>query len=530
MSRVEIINAVPRIVDDVKRVCAYVRVSTKDSHQDSSYNIQVESYTNMILRNPNWKFCGVFADEGKSGTSTKYRNEFNQMIQLAKTGNLDMIITKSISRFARNTVDCLSVIKELKLHNVEVFFEKENISSYDTKIDFVISVLAGMAQEESRSISENVKWRQRTNFKNGKVPMVTSTFLGYIRNEKDEITIVSKEAKVVKKIYDMYTTGSSLDKIVEHLNDKGFKTKATNKKYYRSAVRNILTNERYTGNAILQKSRRAYIGDRNGIKNQSSLPKYYVENSHPAIVTLEQFTQVQQIMHERTLKNNQKQIPINKNSNLYSQFIECANCGNYFFSRVNNPGKVYERHMLICYSNKNKKTCSAESLFEEHFTNTLISQINYIIANKKDFLAKLRSQIETSPNILKRKERIKKITYALDEVKTNKSSIYKSKVTKLTIERARLENDLLITYNIDVVINRYKILLKGFNTPIKTIEEFPFKQLIKKFLVYNRNYLQLIIDPFESDSSTSVIYNKSNYEYTIRKTTNQTSSELVFIY
>ena len=165
-----------------KNVCAYARVSSVKDLAHMSFDNQVETYTKYILDNPKWNFIGVFADEGKSGTNTIKRKQFNQMIEMAKSGFIDLVITKSISRFSRNVVDSLSILHELKTLNVEVFFEKENISSFDSKIEFVISVLSGIAEEESRNVSENVKWSVRRNFAKGNFFFQTKDFLGYERD------------------------------------------------------------------------------------------------------------------------------------------------------------------------------------------------------------------------------------------------------------------------------------------------------------------------------------------------------------
>lgn len=181
------------------RVCAYARVSTSSDDQYTSYITQITYYQKLISKSPNYIFAGVFADEGKSGTNIKHRTEFNKMISLAKQSLINKILTKSLSRFARNTIDCLSIINDLKQHNVEVFFEKENISSLDPNIEFIMSVYSDVAEEESRSISENVKWGNKKRFENGIHHMVTSNILGYARDKEGNVIIEKKEAIIVCK-------------------------------------------------------------------------------------------------------------------------------------------------------------------------------------------------------------------------------------------------------------------------------------------------------------------------------------------
>ena len=181
-----------------KNVCAYARVSSDKDLQLMSFEAQVNYYTNYILKNSNWNFVGVYADEGISGTSTRNRDQFNLMIELASMGKIDLIITKSISRFARNVIDTLSILQDLRANGTEVFFEKENISSYDPKIEFVISVLASMAEEESRIISDNVKWGVRAKFKKGEFYFHTSNMMGYKRDKDGNLYIDEVEANIVK--------------------------------------------------------------------------------------------------------------------------------------------------------------------------------------------------------------------------------------------------------------------------------------------------------------------------------------------
>ncbi|MBI9010449.1 MAG: recombinase family protein, partial [Tenericutes bacterium] len=208
--------------DRLKNVCAYARVSTKKELQETSLDLQVETYTKMIMENPEWNFVGVYSDVGKSGTDTKYREQFNQMIELAVAGGIDLIITKSISRFARNTIDCLNIIQELKRHNIEVWFEKENISSFDPKVELTITIYASVAEEESKINSENSLWGVKKRFEDGIVPMVTSRVLGYKRDKKGEIAIDEDEAKIVRKVFTLYSKGYSQGYIAEELNKEGY--------------------------------------------------------------------------------------------------------------------------------------------------------------------------------------------------------------------------------------------------------------------------------------------------------------------
>jgi len=207
----------------MKRVAAYARVSTDETDQLHSYQTQMEEYTGRIQKNEEWEFAGMFADEGITGTDMRKRPNFMKMIQAAKDGHIDLILTKSISRFSRNTIDILTVIKDLRTIGVEIYFEKENISSTDPKIDFVLTVMSSMAQEESRSISENTKWGIQKRFQQGKLIMNTTWFLGYDKDDKGNLIINEEQAKTVRYIYDLYLRGMAITSLARHLKKNNIK-------------------------------------------------------------------------------------------------------------------------------------------------------------------------------------------------------------------------------------------------------------------------------------------------------------------
>ncbi len=207
-----------------RRVAAYARVSTESDEQTTSYEAQVDHYTKFIKKNDNWDFVKIYADEGISATNTKHRDGFNEMVKDALEGKIDLIITKSVSRFARNTVDSLVTVRELKAHNVEVFFEKENIYTFDGKGELLITIMSSLAQEESRSISENVTWGHRKRFADGKLIMPFSSFLGYERGDDGQPKIVEKEAKIVRLIYKMFLEGKTPTYIAKYLTEQNIPT------------------------------------------------------------------------------------------------------------------------------------------------------------------------------------------------------------------------------------------------------------------------------------------------------------------
>lgn len=218
------------------RVAAYCRVSTDSDEQETSYETQVSHYKEFISSHPDWVLAGIFADDGISGTNTKKRNEFNRMIQECMAGNIDMIITKSISRFARNTLDCLKYIRQLKEKNIPVLFEKESINTMDAKGEVLITIMASLAQQESESLSQNVKLGLQYRYQQGKVQVNHKHFLGYTKDENGHLIIDPEQAEVVKRIYREYLEGYSMKKIGKHLEADGILTGAGRKKWHDSTM------------------------------------------------------------------------------------------------------------------------------------------------------------------------------------------------------------------------------------------------------------------------------------------------------
>ena len=275
-----------------RKVAAYARVSTNDEEQLTSYETQVKYYTEYIKNNPAWDFVEVYADEGISGTSTKRRDGFNRMVADALDGKIDLIITKSVSRFARNTVDSLITVRQLKEKSVEVFFEKENIYTLDSKGELLITIMSSLAQEESRAISENVAWGQRKRFADGKVSFPYKQFLGYEKGADGLPKIVETEAATVRLIYRLFMEGKTPSAISKHLMAQGVLSPAGKEKWQVATVLSILQNEKYKGDALLQKGYTVDFLTKKRKKNEGEMPQFYVKGSHPAITEPDEFDAV----------------------------------------------------------------------------------------------------------------------------------------------------------------------------------------------------------------------------------------------
>lgn len=287
----------------IRKVAVYARVSTKMEEQLSSYKAQISYFTDYVQSNPEWELVGVYADYGITGRKTECRPRFNEMIEAALNGCFDLIVTKSISRFARNTVDCISTIRTLRSAGVEVLFEKENIRTFDAKSEVLLTILASLAQEESRSISENAKWGIRKRFADGIYHIPYKSVLGYCKGDDGKLCIVESEAEIVRLIYRMYLEGCSRSSIRKYLNDNGVPSPTGKPIWGQQIIYNILTNEKYVGDALMQKE---YVESPiTGKKkhNNGELRQYYVRDAHPAIIDRETWDRVQEEIKRRSLKS-----------------------------------------------------------------------------------------------------------------------------------------------------------------------------------------------------------------------------------
>lgn len=333
------IHTSPTALPSLRRVAGYARVSTDDAEQANSYEAQVNYYEHYINNHDGWQFVAIYTDEGISGTSTKHRDGFNRMITDALSGKIDLIVTKSVSRFARNTVDSLTTVRKLKDKGVEVFFEKENIWTLDSKGELLITIMSSLAQEESRSISENVTWGQRKRFADGKVNMPFKNFLGYDRGPGGKPVINPEQAETVRRIYRHYLEGMSIPQIAASLEADGILTPRRKHKWSHTTIQSILTNEKYKGDALLQKSYTVDFLTKEVKPNHGEVPQYYVTDSHPAIIDPEtwQLTQA-----EFAIRGN------GRRERVFTGKVYCAHCGAAYGSKTWHSTDKYRAIIWQC--------------------------------------------------------------------------------------------------------------------------------------------------------------------------------------
>lgn len=374
-----------------RKVAGYARVSTDSDEQFTSYEAQVDYYTKFIKSKPEWEFADVYTDEGISGTNTKKREGFKRMINDALDGKIDLIVTKSVSRFARNTVDSLVTIRKLKEAGVECYFEKENIYTFDGKGELLITIMSSLAQEESRSISENITWGQRKKFADGKVHLAYKNFLGYKKGANGKLEIIEEEAKIVRLIYSLFIKGKTAGWIANYLTKNNIKTPARKDKWQKSTVDSILTNEKYKGDALLQKTFTVDFLEKKMKKNEGEIPQYYVENSHPAIISPEVFDLAQ---HEFRKRKNVK--GYKTGGGCFSGKIICSECGSFFGSKVWHSTSKYRRVIWQCnHKFKNKEKCKTPHLYEDDLKAAFVKAFNSLIENRDEILGGYEAIIET---------------------------------------------------------------------------------------------------------------------------------------
>ena len=350
------------VVPDKLRVAAYARVSTEQDEQQSSYEAQVSFYTKHIQANPAWEFVGIFADEGISGTNTKKRDGFNEMIRRALNGEIDLILTKSISRFARNTVDSLQTVRDLKKAGVEVIFEKESLHTFDPKCEVMLTIMSSLAQEESRSISENVRWGQQKSMRDGKINIPYKSFLGYRKGENGLPEIVEEEAVIVREIYKLFLEGKTIRYIADHLTRRGIPTPRGKAIWSVSSVRSILSNEKYKGDAILQKTYTVDYLTKEKRKNEGEVKQYLVENSHDPIIEPEIFDRVQELLEIRYKKRK-----YSGSNHPFANHLICSECGQYYGHKVwHNRHNTERYHVWYCnHRYDGGSTCESPILREK---------------------------------------------------------------------------------------------------------------------------------------------------------------------
>lgn len=379
------------------RVAAYCRVSTDSEEQETSYEAQVSHYTEYIKSKPEWQMVEVYADDGISGTNTAKRDEFNRMIADCETGKIDLILTKSISRFSRNTLDCLKYTRKLKALNTAVFFEKENINTMDSKGEVLLTIMASLAQQESESLSANVRMGIQYRNQQGKVQINHNWFLGYTKDAEGNLVIDPKQAEIVRRIYREYLEGASFLQIKRSLEADGIPNGAGHLKWHESNIHQILTNEKYIGDALLQKTYTVSILDKKRAANNGEMPKYYVEGSHEAIIDRDVFMKVKAEIARRANLNPDGKRRVYSSKYALSGMVFCGHCGD-IYRRVKWNNRGCKSTVWRCVSRVLKGKvdfdCSARTVKEEVLQGVIVTAVNDAYARRNAVISLLKTNIQ----------------------------------------------------------------------------------------------------------------------------------------
>ena len=366
-------------VPKLTRVAAYARVSSCKDAMLHSLSAQVSYYNRMIQSHPGWIFHGVYADEALTGTKDT-REQFQRLLADCRAGEIDLVVTKSISRFARNTITLLETVRELKALGVDVYFEEQNIHSLSSDGELILTILVSYAQEESLSASENQKWRIRQNFQNG-IPW-NGTMLGY-RYEDGALVVHPQEAEVVRQIFDSYMSGKGAVAIAKALNAQGIPSRFGNQ-WSRSSIMRVLSNYTYTGNLLLQTTYRDNHLTKRRQQNNGQLPKYHIKDSHEEIISLRQFNAVQEEMRRRAEKHTPPYVP--KNTYPFAGKLVCAGCGKRYRRKIKETGPVW-----ICptYNTQGKAACPSKAIPENILMNITAEALGLDVFDPDVFLSKI---------------------------------------------------------------------------------------------------------------------------------------------
>lgn len=440
-----------------QRVAAYARVSTDTEEQQGSYEAQCNYYENYIRQNPEWEFAGVYADEGITGTSAKKRDGFNEMINDAMNGKIDFIVTKAISRFARNTLDTLTYVRQLKDNGIGVYFENQNINTLDSKGEVLLTILAALAQDEIRCLSENVAWGKRKRFADGEVFIPTKRFLGFDKDSDGKVLINESEAKTVRLIFKLFIEGKTEGAIKRHLESKGIPAPGGGQKWYTRTITSMIQNEKYQGDALLQKGYVADFLSKKVVKNDGALPQYYVENSHPAIVSREIFKLAQAELARRAELRTDNRICTDSP---FGRKIICGECGGFFGRKVWHSSSKYKRAIWRCnekYRTKGEKECDLPHLDENTIQSAFVTAFNQVFDCRDEVVDTL--------------ETIVKETLSDNKIETAIAKLHDE------LEITTLKTKALIDRNAKTVLNQeeyncqYDTLAKQYKTVVSEIEK-----------------------------------------------------------
>ena len=497
------------------RVAAYCRVSTSSIEQISSYEAQKQYYTTNVTSNPEWELVDIYADEGISGTSKEKRSEFLRLISDCEQMKIDLVITKSISRFARNTTDCIETVRKLKALGIAVQFEKENINTMSAESELVLTILSSIAAEESKSISQNIKWSNQKRASEGKPMRLGNKLLGYEYNDKKEFVIVPEEAKTIRFIFDSYINGKSHGVIASELMEKGVKTATERLKWTICAVKSIIINEKYVGDFLIGKYYTTEDGSFKSKKNYGQAPQYYVKDHHPAIIPRELFEKAQSVLAQRRKQYGIDMNDIDKYNNRYvfSKKSFCGECG-CRLTRVITGDNRYKRYVTWhCAHYKDGTECKTTGIVEEKVHSAFIKLFNTLYCNYEKILTpfardtkKLLSLTHENAALTALEERIKELMEeerVLLQLETKgyiDNKMFREqdeeiiKALEINRQKYNIINNQILNNNNSVSSTEQLItILREKGGIIDSFDDGLFDSMVEKFIYYKRSTIGFVL-------------------------------------
>ncbi|QNU66525.1 recombinase family protein [Ruminiclostridium herbifermentans] len=483
------------------RVCAYCRVSSMHMEQQNSFESQVSYYTKFINNNPEWEFIGIYADYGITGTKKEKRPEFMRLISDCENRLVDMVITKSISRFARNTADCLETVRKLKTLGVCVYFEKENINSMSQESELILSILSSLAQSESSELSANIRWANQKRYKQGKYQISCRKFIGYDFDKDKGLVINKAEAEIVKRIFSEYLGGKGTNNIAKGLNKDNIKT-VTGIKWCGSGISRMLKNEKYMGDVLLQKTITADSITFSRKRNKGELPQYYIKNDHEPIISREDFKRVQELNEKRKKEKGVDENVIKRMGNRYplSGKIICGNCGKTFKRSILNSNKKYRGVAYKCQSNIYEQTgqCYASAVREKRVYEAFVKLYNKLYSNWKTLLTPYMMHLKSLVLLRVDQAEIQKINNQINELIREKHRYY-----------CPPEAEYLKPVLLSQKINSFNAEMKELETKkqalaVSLIEKDISLSETEKFIAFNKKQ-QGLLDEFDEDCFSMLV-------------------------
>lgn len=497
------------------RVAAYCRVSSSSLEQLNSYEAQKEHYIQAISTNPEWDLVDIYADEGISGTSKDKRSEFLRLIRDCEQMKIDLVITKSISRFARNTTDCIETVRKLKLLGIAVFFEKENINTLSAESELILTILSSFAAEESKSISQNLKWSHQKRAREGKVMRMGQKIFGYIYNDNKEMVIVPEEAKIIRFIFESYVNGKSHGMIAKELMKQGIKTSVGKDKWTVAAVKLIITNEKYAGDFLTGKYYTTEDGSFKRIRNRGEAPQYYIRDHHPAIISRELFEKAQSVLEQRRKQYGIDMNDVDKFNNryLFSSKAFCGECGCRLTRKISGSNN-YKKHILwYCAHYKESVECKTTGIVEEKVHAAFIRLFNTLYCNYEQILIPFARDTKKLTSLTHENSVLASLENRIDELLKEEQLLLQLEAKGYIDNKMFMEQDAEIIRELENARNKYNIfnnqilstnnsvnsteqlidILRERKGIIDSFDDELFDRMVEKFIYYKRSTIGFVL-------------------------------------